>query len=77
MGEWGLKVEERLEPSVSWLLQEAAAKTELEAKEIYWREYLDKDKRRGCRTGQGNFSGHVSALTSMEREVKERHVRGG
>lgn len=30
LGEWRPEVEEGLEPSVSWLLQEAAAKTESE-----------------------------------------------
>lgn len=75
LGEWRLEVEEGLEPRVGWLPEEAAAKTELEAKEIYRRTYLDKDKRRGCRTGQGNPSGHVSALTSMGREVKDSGER--
>lgn len=76
LGEWRLEVEEGLEPSVSWLLQEAAAKTELEAEEIYLRKYLEQDKRGGCRTGQGNPPGCVSALTSMEREIKRTLPRG-
>lgn len=65
-------MEEGLEPSISWLLQEAAAKAELDAEEIYLGKYLERDKRGGCRTRQGNPPGHVSALTSMEREVKRR-----
>lgn len=68
-------MEEGLEPSVSWL-QKAAAKTELEAEEIYLWKYLEKDKRGGCRTGQGNPPGHGSALTSMEKE-KKRTPPGG
>lgn len=76
LGEWRLEVEEGLEPSVSWLLQEAAAKTELEAEEIYLRKYLEKDERGGCRTGQGNPPGCVSALTSMQREIKRTPPRG-
>lgn len=34
LGEWRLEVEEGLEPRVGWLLEEAAAKTELEARDL-------------------------------------------
>lgn len=71
-------MEKALEPSVSRLLQEATAKTGLEAKEIYLRTYLEKDKREAVDLRRGTlrpcFSSDIYGKGGKQKDSGMRSI---